>query len=190
MHANIVASAHSAVSHNVFKNTESLLDVGGGSGSFVSLLRDKYPLRDYGIFDLPAAIKIAQEELEGDKIAQRVNLHAGNFFTDKLPTGYDGILFSNILHDWPKETALFLAKKSYDALPSGGMVYIHEMILNESKNGPKIPAAFNWLMYVNHGSQQYTLSELKYILKETGFSDVCVEKHHPFFSTVIAVKQY
>lgn len=188
MHATIFSAATYAVTYGTFDTTKALLDVGAGSGCFTTLFLKRYPTCRSGIFELPEVCRVTKEYLSQEEIFVNVDCHTGNFFTDSLPNNYDGILFSNILHDWSIEVAKILVKKAYDALPVGGRIFIHEMLLNEEKDGPKIPAAFNLLMYINHNSQQFTESELFSVLREAGFSRPCVKGVHSLFSIIVAEK--
>ena len=44
--------------------------------------------------------------------------------------------YSNIFHDWPPEKCSFLTRKSFDALPPGGRLVVHEMLYDDDKKGP------------------------------------------------------
>lgn len=188
MHSTIYCAAASAVNHGIFDKTMALLDVGAGSGSFITFFLRKYKNRTAGVFELPEVCKVTESYLSSEPFFSKITLHAGNFFNDTLPKGFDSILFSNIFHDWPRPVAQMLIEKSHQALPNKGKIFIHEMLLNEEKNGPKVPAAFNLLMHINHGSQQFSKIELIDYLEKTGFTDICVEKVHPFFSMIVATK--
>ena len=43
-----------------------------------------------------------------------------HMFADPWPAGYDAHFFSNIFHDWGEERRRFLARRSFEALPSAG----------------------------------------------------------------------
>ena len=72
-------------------------------------------------------------------------------FTDPWPAGYDGIFFSNVFHDWDRASCLHLAKRSYAALPPGGRIFLHEVVLNDTKDGPLVAAAFSMEMLALRG---------------------------------------
>ena len=48
--------------------------------------------------------------------------------------GFNSIFLSNILHDWDQETSKKLCQKAFDALPSKGIILIHEALFNETFN--------------------------------------------------------
>lgn len=187
MHVTIFSAAIEAIQKNVFKGIKHLLDVGGGSGCFVSAFVKKYKAKGT-VFDLPAVCEAAKQYLNELETSDLITLQPGNFFSDAFPQGADGILFSNIFHDWSLEKAYFLIKKAYDILPSGGKIFVHEMFLNEEKNGPLATATFNLLMYINFKSQQYTAKELFTLLQEAGFKNQKIVKTHSYYSVIEAEK--
>ena len=173
-----------AIKSGVFAGINCLLDIGGGSGCFVKAFIDEYPDKHATIYELPEVCRLIEKDLS----RKNISLSSGNFFTDDLPRGHDGILFSNILHDWQLDKVHLLLKKAYDALPIGGKIFIHEVLLDEDKCGPEYATAFNLLMYINHGSQQYTQNELFNFLSECGFKNLKATKTHVYYSVVSGVK--
>jgi acetylserotonin N-methyltransferase len=93
-------------------------------------------------------------------------------FTQPWPTGYGAHFLSNIFHDWSDATCLLLARKSFDALPAGGYILLHEMLMDEDGCGPLTTACFSMLMLQGTRGRQYTLTELRGFLKAAGFVDV------------------
>ncbi len=188
MHCTILPAAVAAVEKDVFAGITHLLDIGGGSGCFANNFVKHYKGAKATIFELPAVCDVARSYLKDLGTLAQIDFYHGNFFKDAFPKGTDGILFSNIFHDWKPDQALLLARKAYDALPTGGKIFVHEMLLNEAKNGPLTPATFNLLMYMNHGSQQFTQTELFTLLQEAGFVHPQRVDTHPHYSVVIAEK--
>jgi 3-hydroxy-5-methyl-1-naphthoate 3-O-methyltransferase len=99
-----------------------------------------------------------------------------NMFEAEWPRGYNAHFFSNIFHDWSEETNLLLARKSFAALPSGGRIMLHEILLNDDQTGPLIAAAFSILMLLGTKGRQYSLPELRTILETAGFVDVAAQR--------------
>src|SRR5207244_4159234 len=128
MHATIFAPATMAVESGIFNSTKILLDVGGGSGCFSIAYLKKYPEREATVFELPVVCDVAQEYIAQYELTNKILTHSGNFFNRKTwPTGHDGVLLSQILHDWPEKYCKKILKNAYDTLPSGGKIYLHEM---------------------------------------------------------------
>ncbi len=77
-----------------FTSIKSVLDVGGGTGSFLKTLIAKNPHLKGAVFDLPSV-----------RADQQTSFIAGNFF-EEIPSGYGAYILRNILHDWPDEKCL------------------------------------------------------------------------------------
>ena len=105
-------------------------------------------------------------------VAERVDTVAVDMFRDAWPQGYDALFFSNIWHDWNQRTCAWLAARAYEALPRGGRIMLHEMLLDDDGNGPPTAAAFSMLMLLATQGQQFTFVELKSLLETAGFTGI------------------
>ncbi|MBL9209389.1 MAG: hypothetical protein JNL92_02925 [Opitutaceae bacterium] len=104
--------------------------------------------------------------------AAKVDVVAGDMFTDPLPRGYDVHLFSNVLHDWDVDKVRPLLAASFAALTSGGLLLVHDAHLHADKTGPLPVAKYSArLMSVTEG-KCYSLGEMEALLGEAGFSNV------------------
>jgi len=168
----------------VFGRIQKLLDVAGGSGSLSCAIAAENPNIHCTVLDLPPVCTIAQENIETYGLEEQIDTHPGDMFRDPLPTGYDAILFGNIFHNWDAETCRLLAQKAYDALPPGGTILLHEMLLNENKDGPLTVACFSVSMLLHEKGKQYTFSELKRFLEAAGFGEVSAVPAAGYYSLV------
>ncbi len=150
-----------------------LLDVGGASGTYtIAFLRCNLAMTAV-LFDLENVIPMAKEMVAEEKIEDRVNLVAGDFYRDELPRGCDLALLSAIIHQNSLERNWALYGKIYRALAPGGTVLIRDHIMDESRTKPAAGAVFAINMLVNrHGGDTYTFAEVKGGLEKAGFIDV------------------
>ncbi|MCB2089094.1 MAG: methyltransferase [Sphingomonadaceae bacterium] len=189
MHAHSVAPARSAARHPIFGQIRHLMDVGGRSGVFANEIARKWPELKATVMDLPAMARAAQSYVDRAGMAAQVDTAGVNMFEQDWPTGPDAHFFSNVFHDWPEETNSVLAQKSFAALPSGGTITLHEMLMDDDGCGPWIPAAFSLLMLLGTLGKQYTFEELRLILEGAGFTDVqSVRSGMNHYSLVTAIK--
>ena len=93
-----------------------------------------------------------------------------------------------IFHDWPPDRGRMLARKSFQSLPPGGRIVIHEMLFNNDRTGPFPVAAFNVDMLVAMPGQQYSKRELSTMLREAGFRDIEVKPTFGYWSVLTGVK--
>ena len=75
-------------------NARKLLDIGGGSGTYTQAFLEASPALTATIYDLPSTINMAQQRLSTTGLLDRIELVAGDFYTDELPTGHDLALLS------------------------------------------------------------------------------------------------
>jgi len=189
MHATIFAPSIGAIKSGLFSTTKKLLDVGGGSGCFSIAFIQEYPQSEAKVFELPAVCIETKKYIQQYNLIDKISIHPGNFFhEDNWPTGFDGVLLSQIVHDWPLEQCKEILKHAYNSLPTSGKIYIHEMLLDEDRISPLTTACFDLLMYINHKSQQFTRNELFDLLKTVGFKNMTMEKTFGYYSVITAIK--
>ena len=173
MHVSGRTLAKKVASEYDLSRFKRLLDVGGASGTYTIAFLRRNPVMTAVLFDLENVIPMAKERLAEEKIADRVDLAAGDFYKDELPKGCDLALVSAIIHQNSPEENLELFSKIYRALDPGGAVLIRDHIMDESRTKPLAGAVFAINMLVNRrGGDTYTLSEVKARLEKAGFVDV------------------
>jgi acetylserotonin N-methyltransferase len=109
-------------------------------------------------------------------------------FRAAWPQGYDAHFFSNIFHDWSFETCLDLARSSHAALPPGGRILLHEMLLDDSGAAPLPAVIFSLLMAMGTKGQQFTFPQLRELLEQAGFRKVSCQMSYGYYSLVSAEK--
>ena len=144
-----------------------LVDLGGATGHLAIAACARYPQLAAAVFDLPPVIEVAKSYVAGS----RVELIAGDFFTDPLPPA-DLYAVGQVLHDWSEEKIDRLLSKIFKALPPQGGVLIAERLLNEDKSGPVNTHMQSLNMLVCTEGRERTLSEYEAILRRAGFASV------------------
>ena len=188
MHAHSLPAAVGVAKNYTFTDIARLLDVGGGSGCFMVAAAQSHPRLRCTVMELPAMCEAASVYIDAGGVADRVDTCAVDMFRQPWPGGYDAIFFSNIWHDWNMRTCRWLAARTFEALPPGGRILLHEMLLDEEGGGPVTAASFSLLMLLATQGQQFTFSELKSILQGAGFARVDSVATHPYYSVVIGHK--
>lgn len=170
----------------MFAQVGAVLDVGGGSGSLCCGVASQHPHIRCTIMDLAPVCRIAEENVAAYGLADRVTTHAADMFRDEWPTGHDAILFGNIFHDWDYASCETLARRSFETLDSGGRIRLHEMLLNEAKDGPLAVACMSLAMLMHEKGKQFTPSELEGLLADAGFVDFGVTPSFGYYSVASA----
>lgn len=184
MHCHSLPASVGAARHGNFDGVTRLLDVGGGSGCFSIAIAQHFPQIRCSVLELPAVCEVARRYIEEGGVADRVDTIRADMFGDSWPGGYDGILFSNVFHDWNAQTNLTLARRAYSALQCGGRIFLHEMLLAEDGSGPISTASFSVLMLISTHGVQYSQKELGEILTNAGFVDIVTRETYGYFSVV------
>jgi cyclopropane fatty-acyl-phospholipid synthase-like methyltransferase len=174
--------------HYDFRDVMRIMDVGGGSGCFMVAAAQAHPHLRCTVVELPAMCEIAQGYIGAAGVSDRVDTRAVDMFRDPWPRGYDAIFFSNVWHDWNARTCHWLAARAFEALPSGGRILLHEMLLQDNGAGPVTAASFSVLMLLATQGQQFTPGELQSILEAAGFARVQTAETHPHYSVVTGFK--
>jgi len=184
MHCHSLPASVGAARNGNLQGVTRLLDVGAGSGCFSIAIAQQFPSIRCTLLELPAVCDVARDYIEEGGVADRVDTVSIDMFRDAWPRGYDGMFFSNIFHDWDADTNQLLARRAYEALPSGGRIFLHEMLVAEDGSGPATTASFSMLMLLGTRGRQYTFGELRQILVSAGFTDVDSRATHGYYSIV------
>jgi hypothetical protein len=156
-----------------FSSTGTLLDVGGGHGTFLSLLLSRNPKLSGILLDRaevvgPAAATFARASQSG-----RVRLVSGNFF-DGVPGGADSIVLKHIVHDWDDEQCARLLGHCRRSLPEGGRLLVVESVLSDEPEGAFTKFLDLEMLVVTSGGRERSSAEFERLLARSGFELVAV----------------
>lgn len=188
MHAHTFAAAATFARAPDLPALSTLLDVGGGVGtSSIAFALGNRALHAT-IMDLPDMRQEAESLIHRYGVADQVAFLGADMFQDTWPTGYDGVLFSNILHDWSDERCATLAANAYAALKPGGAIIVNEMLLDRGRDGPLGVALFSAIMLLKMEGRQWTLHDLTTLLTTAGFCAVRPIGTFGYYTLVLAEK--
>ena len=94
-----------------------MLDLGGGTGSFLALLRQHSALAG-DLYDAPAVAALARQRLAGSPSESRLRIVEGDFFTDPLPQDPDAILIANVFHNFLPERNRAVLRRLWTSAPA------------------------------------------------------------------------
>lgn len=154
------------------KSPIRLLDLGGGGGAYSIALAKRYRNLRAVVFDLPPIIDVARAIIAKSSSRNRVGVQAGDYFRDKWGSRYDVVFISKVLRTEGTRAKKIIIRKAWKALRKGGVIAIHDTMLNSTKTSPPESAIQNismMLMYPEGGF--FSLPELKTWLTEAGFKN-------------------
>jgi hypothetical protein len=111
-----------------FGQFERVVDVGGGNGSLIVPLLERYPNVQGTIFDLPHVVERSQASLKESPVRSRLTFERGNFF-ESVTAGADAYLLRHIIHDWNDEQCVSILSKCAAAMKRGGKVLVIESVI-------------------------------------------------------------
>ncbi|KAJ7964120.1 O-methyltransferase [Quillaja saponaria] len=127
--AGLTASVVIEKCKGVFKGLESLVDVGGGTGTMAKAIAKEFEHLDCTVFDLPHVVADLQSSPDNLK-------YVGGDMFQAIPPA-DATLLKSILHDWSDEECVKILKKCKEAVASKGkegkVIIVDMVIMEENK---------------------------------------------------------
>ncbi|MGI9535882.1 MAG: methyltransferase [Desulfocapsaceae bacterium] len=161
------------------RDRKLLLDLGGGPGTHAVHFCMNNPGLQAVIFDKPTTEPFARKTVSRFDLSERIDFAGGDFKTDPIPGGpYDVAWLSHILHSNTLYECYRIIDKCVAAMNNGGLILIHDFILENSKAGPEFPALFSLnMLLAGNGGRSYSQQEIYDMLIKAGVGQL---QHHPF----------
>jgi SAM-dependent methyltransferase len=151
---------------DIWAESSSVVDVGGGNGTAVAALLNQHPHLHGTVFDLPHVGAEAKALLTAEGVADRARFEPGNFF-ESVPASGDVYVLLQILHDWSDEEAALILRSIRQAIGDDGRLIVLEDIVQEGAGGG--PLLLDLQMLVVLGGRERTEAEWRELLAEGGF---------------------
>lgn len=149
-----------------------LLDVGGGEGTFLRAAAARAADLRLALFDLPPVAARARRTLRLAGLADRAEVHAGDFLRDELPPGADLVTLVRVLHDHPDDDVRALLARVHRALAPGGALVIAEPMSGVPGAETVGDAYFAFYLRAMGRGRCRTPGEYREMLHEAGFRRV------------------
>ena len=150
-----------------------LLDMGGGPGTYAVHFCLATPALKATVFDLPATRPFAARTIERFGLSDRIGFDSGDYIEDELAGSYDVAWLSQILHSHGPEKCQTVLRKAVSVLEPGGLILIHDFIVNDAKDAPLFPALFSLNMLVNTPDGcSYSEGEIRGMLEKAGAKQI------------------
>ncbi len=150
-----------------------LLDLGGGPGTYAIHFCMHNPDLKATVFDLPTTRPFAEKTIEKFNMSHRIDFQEGDFIETEIKGRYDVVWLSQILHGDSPADCNRIVKKAAQVLEPGGVMIIHDFILNREKDGPLFPALFSLNMLLGtQGGQAYSEDEIGEMMRLAGMEQI------------------
>lgn len=150
-----------------------LLDLGGGPGTYAIHFCRHNPRLKATVFDLPATRPFAEKTIARFGLSDRIDFMEGNYLEDDIKGSYDAVWLSHILHGEGLKGCKTIVQKAVAVLEPGGIIIIHDFILDNSMDGPLFPTLFSLNMLLGTDSgKTYSEQQIMDMLVAAGVKDI------------------
>jgi ubiquinone/menaquinone biosynthesis C-methylase UbiE len=153
-----------------FSRHRRVLDVAGGTGSFlVAVLRRHEALRGT-LFELPGACAVARQKLANEPEGKRIDVVDGDVFKDPLPQGHDALIVANTVHVFSAAHNVELMRKMRAGVEPGARLLLADLWTDPTHTQPPGAALMSGEFLVIAGEgQAYSEEEAGEWLRQTGW---------------------
>lgn len=150
-----------------WRDTGTVVDVGGGNGELLTALLARHSHLDGVVFELPHVVAQAAPAAGDVASADRIRWIAGDFFHE-VPAGADTYVLAQVLHDWDDEKAAAILGTCRRAMPAGSRMLIVDQVIPDNA-APHPGKLLDLHMLVLLGGQERTENSWRKLLDQSGF---------------------
>ena len=143
-----------------FSAFATIADIGGGRGHLLKLILERTPRAHGVLFE-------RQHVIADTEPAPRLELIAGDFFTDALPAA-DLYLLMEVLHDWDDSDATRILRAVRRSARPGARVLVIEILVPDTP-GPHAGKTRDIIMLAVTGGRERTQAQHATLLAASGF---------------------
>ena len=156
-----------------------LMDVGGGTGAFLSAVAQAHPALRLTLFDLPVVVA-------GARVPPQVAIAPGSFRSDPLPHGANAISLVRVLYDHSDTTVAALLSACHAALPQGGRLIISEPMSGGARPDPATDVYFAVYTLAMETGRTRSGGEIAELMRAAGFRvDSGAKSLRPYVTSVL-----
>jgi SAM-dependent methyltransferase len=158
------------------RGARTLLDLGGGPGTYAMAFLGKNPTLRATVCDRSAALDVAKEIASTHKTGARLSYLPLDVMVEDIPGTYDVVWYSNVLHIYSPEENQALFRRVSASLNPGGRLLIQDAFLHDREGVfPEEASLFavSMLLFTEKGNT-YSVAETRAWLTEAGFERIKV----------------
>ena len=150
-----------------------LLDLGGGPGTYAIHFCLANPSLRATVYDLSTTRPFAAKTIERFGLSDRIDFVAGDYVEEEIKGTYDVAWLSHILHGEGPEDCQTILTKVVSTMKNGGLILIHDFVLDDNFDGPLFPALFSLNMLINTDKgRSYSEAQLEEMLGRAGVKEI------------------
>jgi SAM-dependent methyltransferase len=174
MHHRTLETAPAIAAQVDVSGARTLLDLGGGPGTYALAFLSHHPKLHATVCDRPAALEVAKEIAETHPAGRRLSYLPLDFTKEPITGTYDVMWYSNVLHIYSPADNQAIFKRALAALTPGGRLIIQDALLHDREGlFPSEASLFALSMLLfTEGGDTYTAKDTGAWLKGAGFRQV------------------
>jgi SAM-dependent methyltransferase len=151
----------------------SLLDLGGGPGTYAIHFCMHNPKLTAAVYDRKTTAPFALRTIRRFGMEGRVRFISGNYLKEPVEGSFDVAWLSHILHGEGMADCRRILGKTVSALTPGGLLLIHDFILEDTRDNPLFAALFSLNMLLNTDQgQAYSEGEVRGMMEGAGLRNI------------------
>ena len=137
-----------------FGRHHRLLDIAGGTGSFLIAVLQHHNALKGTLFELPGACAVARQRLANEPERSRIDVVEGDVFKDPLPGGHDVVLIANVVHVFSAAHNIDLMRKIRAHVMPGARLLLVDLWTDPSHSQPSAAALMSGQFLLTSGEGQ------------------------------------
>ena len=173
MHQRSLVAAKQVAAQLKLKKAKSLLDVGGGPGTYALEFLARNAKLQASVWDRNPALEVAKTIAKPLPHGKRLSYYPGDLFTSTVPGTFDVIWISNVIHIFSPTENKTLLRKLKKALNPGGRILIQDTFLMDKPGFDIMETnlfAVTMLLYTPTGNT-YSAKDVRQWLKACGLQN-------------------
>src|SRR5262249_13633241 len=112
-----------------FSGFDTIVDVGGGNGSLITLLLRANPRLTGGLFETPAVVEAARRRVAAAGLAARCATVAGDFF-ESVPEGADAYVLAHVIQSFDDDRSVAILGTCRRAMAGKAKLLVVEPVIS------------------------------------------------------------
>jgi SAM-dependent methyltransferase len=123
-----------------FTRHKRLLDIGGGTGSYLVHILERHTRMQATLFELPPPAEVARNRLAQQPTRSRIDIVEGDALFDPLPQGHDVVLLAAVMHLFDPERNVLLLRRVRECVAHSATLLLVDHWMNSAHTEPQVAA--------------------------------------------------
>jgi hypothetical protein len=165
-----------------FSSHRRLLDLCGGSGSYLLPLLRRYPTLLATLYELPHVADLARRRLSDDPHGAQVQIVEGDALFDPIPDGHDVVLLANTIHLFSPDKVQRLFQRIRASVGPGARLVMPEHWMDATHTSPMFSTLLaGTFLLLSGDASTYSVEEGSAWLAAAGWRML---EHRPLFGAI------